>query len=84
MYIVLTTGVASSLGVGVYVIAGQVAREQAGPAVVLTFLIAAVTSFLSGKCTALATSPLRLLHSVVYWGGTTQSSWAFMCIIVRN
>ena len=48
-YIVLTTGVASSLGVGVYVIAGQVAREQAGPAVVLSFLIAAVTSFLSGR-----------------------------------
>ena len=32
-----------------YVITGQVARDQAGPAVVLSFLIAAVASLLSGN-----------------------------------
>ena len=26
-------------------------------------------------------SEVTLEHSVVYWGGTTQCSWAFMCII---
>ncbi len=37
-----------------YVIAGSVARDQAGPAVLLSFLIAAVTSFLSGRCMSLS------------------------------
>ena len=33
-------------------LAGQVAREQAGPAIVLSFLIAAGVSLLSGKYSA--------------------------------
>ncbi|KAF5923049.1 hypothetical protein HPG69_016515, partial [Diceros bicornis minor] len=45
-------GVGTTVGVGLYVLMGTVAKEMAGPAVLVSFIVAAVGSLLAALCYA--------------------------------
>ena len=47
----VSLGVGSCVGTGMYVVSGLVAKEMAGPGVIVSFIIAAVASILSGGLT---------------------------------
>lgn len=89
----ISLGVGSCVGTGMYVVSGLVAKEMAGPGVIVSFIIAAVASILSGECLGgrVACRPAccsfhscrESIATFVYLragGGTCQS----LCVVARR
>lgn len=72
-------GIGATVGAGLYVVTGQIARDVAGPAIVLSFFVAAVAAFLSGICYSEFGCRVTRAGSAYYYTYSSLGEiWAFI------
>jgi APA family basic amino acid/polyamine antiporter len=67
----VTLGIGAIIGTGIFVLTGEVAASYAGPAVVISFVIAAVASAFAGLCYAEFSALIPIAGSAYSYGYTT-------------
>src|SRR6202795_2362382 len=71
----ITLGIGAIIGAGIFVLTGQAAANHAGPAVVLSFVVAGITCAFAGLCYAEFASLIPIAGSAYTYGYATLSEF---------